>query len=68
VIDYENLKLLHRHGDDWLPMTPTRSDDHHGTAEHDPERAAFGGWIYSCSTCEDEILIAPGLSERPPRP
>jgi hypothetical protein len=57
MIDYENLKLLHRHGDEWLPMTVSRADDHHDAAAHDPERAAFHGWIYHCSTCEDEVAI-----------
>ena len=56
MIDYENLKLLHRHGDEWLPMNRTPADDHHGPAEHDPERA-FGSWVYSCTTCDDAIAI-----------
>jgi hypothetical protein len=56
VIDYENLKLLHSHGDKWLPMTRTQPDDHHGPAEHDPERA-FGGWIYRCITCDELIAV-----------
>jgi hypothetical protein len=67
VIDYENLKLLHRHGDEWLPMTATPRDDHHGSAEHDPERA-FGGWIYSCTTCDDSIAIQPPEERRSERP
>ena len=52
------LKVMHWHGgDDWLPMT----EGDHAVTSHDPERAWIrGARIFKCSSCEEQIAIAPG--------
>lgn len=45
----EEVRLLHRHGDEWHEMRPA----HHSPAEHDIERQLIkGGRIFQCTSCE----------------
>ena len=59
MIQYEALRLIHRHGSEWSEMVPK---DHGGPAETDVERTILrGGRIFRCSTCDDEIEV--GMDE-----
>jgi hypothetical protein len=57
VIDLENLKLLHLHGDDLVPMEVSDAP-HHGAAAHDLERGE-GWWrrVMRCTTCNEVVVI-----------
>jgi len=57
VIDYQTLKLVHRHGDAWVPMAEV---SHHGAAEHDIERTLVRQGTFRCTQCDEEVAIAPG--------
>jgi hypothetical protein len=60
MFDLENLRLLHRHGDDWSEIHAT---EHHDAAAHDTERALLkGARVYRCVGCEEEWIITPGGS------
>ena len=57
AIDYQNLRLMHLHGDERVPM---HEREHHDAADHDPE----GGWapgatIFRCSRCDEEVVVMP---------
>jgi hypothetical protein len=57
VIDYQNMKLMHYHGDDRVEMSET-SSPHHDAASHDEERAL--GWyrrVFRCNTCDEEVVV-----------
>jgi hypothetical protein len=58
MFDYQTVKLLHRHGtNDYAPMV--EGTDHTSTT-HDPERAWLrGARLFRCTTCEDEVILAP---------
>jgi hypothetical protein len=57
VFDFPTLKLMHVHDGERYPMTE-RQD--HDPADHDPERGwARGARIFSCSHCDEEILVEP---------
>jgi hypothetical protein len=48
--------LLHRHGDDWLPLQPAD----HSSADHDIERRLLKGErLFKCEECDLEILVVP---------
>jgi hypothetical protein len=51
------VRVMHWHGgDSWVPMSETE----HDVASHDPERAWLrGARIFRCSSCEEQIAIAP---------
>ena len=53
-----SFRLMHRHGDDYVPMVD------HGAPEHDPERSWLrGARIFRCKTCSEEIVMVPASSE-----
>jgi hypothetical protein len=57
VIDWENLKLTHRHGDTWIPM---ERQEHPDAADLDPERAlARDAVVYRCGHCDLGVKIEP---------
>lgn len=58
MIDYETIKIIHRHGpNDWAELHPR---DHHDPADHDPERDwDRGARIYRCESCDEEIAVVP---------
>ena len=58
MLDYQTVKLLHRHSDvDWSPMQEV---SRHDPAATDPERSWMSGArVFRCSACEAEIVIAP---------
>jgi len=57
VIDYQNFKLTHQHGDQWLPMVPDRPVD---PAGEDPERALLRhGVSYRCIQCDQGVTLVP---------
>jgi hypothetical protein len=51
------FRLMHWHGGDtWVPMAEVE----HDVASHDPERQWIkGARIYRCTTCEEQVAIAP---------
>jgi hypothetical protein len=58
MIQYEALRLMHRHGDEELAPMVELSGGHHDPAAHDIEHGV--GWyrrIFRCTTCEDEIVV-----------
>ena len=58
MLNFEQLTLLHRHGDDWRPMEPAGRD---ATPEDsDVERRLLRGEkLYRCNSCELEIMAVP---------
>ena len=53
-----DLQMQHRHHDgSW--STLERRPAHHDAADHDPERAWAHGQVYVCTTCDEEVRIAP---------
>ena len=62
MLNYEIVKLSHRHAEGWAPMT----ERVHDPAEVDPERSwDAGARIFRCSTCEAEIAIQPAVDAAP---
>ncbi|MEO8570813.1 MAG: hypothetical protein ABI553_03850 [Chloroflexota bacterium] len=60
-----SLKLRHLHDDgSWASFEPARS--HHDPSDHDPEREWANGTIYKCTSCDEEVLVAP-VAEPGPR-
>jgi hypothetical protein len=56
VITFEQMTLLHRHGDDWQELRP----EHNSPDDHDVERRILrGAKLYRCSECDLEILAVP---------
>jgi hypothetical protein len=57
MINFQALRLMHRHGDnDYVPM----SERDHDSADHDPERSWIrGARIFKCDTCSDEVIVIP---------
>jgi len=62
MINFEMLRLMHRHGDDdYAPMSESRD---HDSADHDPERSWIrGARIFKCDTCTDEVIVVPPDAE-----
>jgi hypothetical protein len=55
-MDYENLKLIHLHGDERVPM----HEAHHDPAAHDAERGWLSGArIFRCSRCDEQVVVMP---------
>jgi hypothetical protein len=51
------VRLQHRHGDgSWSDLRPR---DVHDPAETDPERSWASGRLYVCTTCDEQVRIAP---------
>jgi hypothetical protein len=60
--DYQNLKLMHYHGDEAASMSESTS--HHDAASHDAEHGV--GWyrrIFRCDTCDEEVIVDVKLPE-----
>ena len=56
MIPLNSATLLHRHGDDWLPLTPAD----HSSVDHDVERRLLkGDRLFKCEECDLEILLVP---------
>jgi hypothetical protein len=56
VIPLNSALLLHRHGDDWLPLQ--QAD--HSSVDHDVERRLLkGDRLFRCDECDLEILVVP---------
>lgn len=58
MLNFQAMRLLHRHGDDYVPMAE------HGVEAHDPERELRrgelrGARVFRCTTCAEEVLVAP---------
>ena len=55
MLNIELARIMHRHGDEWVEMSPVadRTPD-----SHDPERMLLaGGHAYRCDSCDEEISI-----------
>jgi len=58
MINFQALRLMHRHGGDDYALMPEARE--HGSADHDPER----GWIraariFRCEGCDEEVIVVP---------
>lgn len=59
MINFQALRLMHRHGgeNDYSTMSEARD---HDSADHDPERGWIrGARIFRCDSCTDEVLVIP---------
>jgi hypothetical protein len=66
MIEYQNFKLMHLHGDDRFPMTEAAPLD---AADLDPERAwAHGERVFRCTGCDGQIVVVPEGREADPQP
>ncbi len=55
MFDYANMKLMHRHGSEWVELERA---PHHDPAEHDPERLwGRGVRLFRCKSCEEEVAV-----------
>lgn len=53
-----SFRMLHRHGDEYVPMVE------HTAVDHDQERGWLrGARIFRCSSCEEEIVLVPPTEE-----
>jgi hypothetical protein len=58
MLNEVSFRLMHRHGDEYVPMIE------HGAVDHDPERAWLrGARIFRCKTCEEEVILVPPTDE-----
>lgn len=56
----EDLRLLHRSGDEWHEMHPV----HDSPAEHDYERELVkGGRVYECTRCDLKFRVTDASGE-----
>lgn len=58
MLDFQAIRLLHRHGDgEYAPMTERAENS---AAAADPERMWKSGTrIFACDMCSDEIVVEP---------
>ena len=70
MLNFQAMRLLHRHGDnDYVPMAE------HSVEAHDPERELLrgelrGARVFRCTTCSEEVVVIPaaeGSGEAPDR-
>jgi hypothetical protein len=55
VIEYEALRLVHRHGDDWVAMARRDLDE---VAQHDIERSLLrGAQVFRCASCDEKVAV-----------
>jgi hypothetical protein len=60
MLDLGAVRLLHRHGSDYVDMV----EREHGAADHDPERSWMrGARIFQCRTCAEEVVAVPANEE-----
>lgn len=58
MLNNVSFRLMHRHGDDYVPMVE------HDAADHDPEKGWLrGARIFRCTTCEEEVVLVPPTEE-----
>ena len=54
MVPFDSLTLLHRHGDDWVPMEEVA----HTVDDHDPERRLLRGErVFRCSGCDEQVIV-----------
>jgi hypothetical protein len=54
VLPIDEVRLLHRHDDEWSEMRP----EPHAPAEHDIERQILkGGRIFRCTSCDAQFRV-----------
>ena len=54
MLPIDEIRLLHRHGDEWHEMRPA----HHAPADHDIERELVkGARLFQCTTCDTEFSV-----------
>jgi hypothetical protein len=55
MISVDFGRLMHRHGDEWVPMVPTGNElQDPGDAERQMLR---GAQVYHCEGCDEEISV-----------
>ena len=57
MLNFQAARILHRHGDKWVELSPVadRSPD-----PRDPERRLLhDAQVYRCNDCAEEIQVAP---------
>jgi hypothetical protein len=54
MLPVDEIRLLHRHGDEWHEMRPA----HHAPADHDVERQLVkGGQLFLCTSCDAQFRV-----------
>jgi hypothetical protein len=57
VFNIEMARLKHRHGDEWVEMSPVAA---HSPDARDPERRLLAGArVYRCEGCDEEMQVTP---------
>jgi hypothetical protein len=57
VLNFEQIALLHRHGNDWAELKPA---EHMTPDDHDLERRLLRGEkLFRCVDCDLEIVAVP---------
>ena len=57
MFNLEAQQLLHRHGNEWVPMEPVERE-HTNPADHDVERELLTGRrVFRCPSCTEEIGV-----------
>ena len=60
MLDFQAIRLLHRHGNGEYAAMVERSE--HSATAQDPERQWMkGARIFACTTCSDEIVVQPNV-------
>lgn len=61
MFQLEQLALLHRHGNDWLPLEAVDTDrEHLDPVDHDVEQQMLrGARLFRCNDCELEVMAVP---------
>jgi hypothetical protein len=60
MVPIDEIRLLHRHGDQWSDMRPA----HHAPADHDIERELVkGARVFECGTCEMRFRVEDASGE-----
>jgi hypothetical protein len=60
VLNFQAARILHRHGDEWVEMSPVGE---HSPDSNDPERRlVHGAQVYRCESCDEEIQFEPPKS------
>ena len=60
-----DLRMQHRHGDGTWGTLEQRPS-HHDAADHDPERDWAQGNVFVCTTCDEEVRLAPSAGDEAP--
>ncbi len=55
MFNIEMARLMHRHGDEWVEMSPVAD---HSPDARDPERRLLHGErAYRCHECDEEVML-----------